>query len=198
MRERLCKLAVVAVLVTGLANAQQVDDRSPGRAQQKPVTPGQTNQSQQLPSGAPAVSGEASVPHSNMDAADLQIQIQQAFQQDPGLANDNLGAYVSTDAVSLAGTVAKKADKERAQAIAESMAKGRAVINDIEVDSSPNYIGRGAPDSSPDMSTSPGSSDSTSGDTFALPAGTAAPSGTNGSGTSDSKTSSHQKNEPPQ
>jgi hypothetical protein len=191
MRGSLCKLAIVVVLATGLLHAQQVDDRSGGRTQPKPVTPGQTDQSQpQTPSGAPAVPSQTSAPRSEMDPTDLQIQIQQAFSQDPTLANDNLGAYVSTDAVSLAGTVASRADKDRAQAIAESMANGRTVVNDIEVDSSPNYIPHpGTPTCPSDTSTSPSPACSSSSDTFILPSGTS---------TSPADTSTaHHKTRPP-
>ncbi len=156
----LCKLTLIAVLATNLAHAQRPDVGSQTRAQQqRPVTPGQTDNSQEQSSvapGAPSSAANAEKP----DPAELQIQIQRAFQQDPALAADNLGAYVSTDKVSLAGTVATHADKDRAQAIAQSMADGRAVVNDIRVSEMPDYIHRADPSatgatSPPGTSTSP-------------------------------------------
>jgi osmotically-inducible protein OsmY len=154
-------LALTAVIATGIAHAQRVDDAQ-GRT--RPDTPGQTQQQ----SGG----GASDTSAAKTDSTDLQIRIQQAFAQDPRLANYNLGAYVSVEKVSLAGTVKSKADKAYAQEIAESMARGRAVDNEIMVDSSPNYINR------PTTSTWPS-------DTLGSPYGTGRSSSDSSSSSSD-------------
>lgn len=148
-KRTLCQLAFIAVLATNLAYAQQPVG-SQTRTQQRPLTPGQADRSQEQSAGsAPSPAGTTG----ELDPAELQIQIQRAFQQDAALAADNLGAYVSTGKVSLSGTVKTHADKDRALSIAQSMANGRAVVNDIEVSDMPNYIHR--PDSSATGATPP-------------------------------------------
>jgi osmotically-inducible protein OsmY len=140
MQRNLWTLAFVAVLATGLTHAQRVDNNVQNR-----TTPRVGAQERPTPAVQPSpdstgAAGQASTPKiAKMDSADLQMRIQQAFQRDAGLAIANLGAYVSTDKVSLAGTVKSKADKDRAQNIAEAMADGRSVVNYIRVNSSPNY-----------------------------------------------------------
>lgn len=171
MTRSLWIIAVLMTLASCVAFAQ-VDARTENRT--RPVPPGQNAPTQQVPAGKTEVSGQGSATEKNAnDPTAVRLRIQQAFQQDPGLANRNLGAYVSTDTVSLAGTVASKADRDRAESIAQSMAAGRAVVNDIRVNSSPNYIGRSDPSASSGTFVSPPG-------TFTSPSGT----GTSNSGSS--------------
>src|SRR5678815_1002135 len=89
--------------------------------------PGAQDQSQQMPQAqqqTPQSGGQAG-------GSDQSVQqIQAALQQQPELSNVTVSA--SGDKIELAGTVAKKEDKEKAKSIAESAAAGKKVVDRIK------------------------------------------------------------------
>jgi hypothetical protein len=136
MKDSLWKLAFVVVLATGLAYAQGSYGSSQSQPQSTPPTSDQTSPSQQQPSSSTSgASGQtSSSTSSGMAAGDEQSRIQQALQQDSSLAG--VSANVKGDKIELSGTVASKADKDKAKSIAESNAGGKKVVDHIKVSSS--------------------------------------------------------------
>lgn len=136
MRNSLWKLAFVVVLVTGLAYAQGTYGSSQSQSQSTPSTSDQTSSpsQQQPPSSSSGASGQSSSPTSSgMGASDDTSKIQQALQQDSSLAG--VTANASGDKIELSGTVASKADKDKAKSLAESNAGGKKVVDHIKVSS---------------------------------------------------------------
>lgn len=137
---KIWNLVFVAVLALGFAFAQR--SSSQDRTQQ-PTQPEQTPQTQGR--GSPA-SGQSSAPSSTEKGKpDVETTIQQAFQQDPQLADSTVSAYVSQDSVNLTGSVATIADRDKAIRIAEAHAGGRKVVDHIKVNAdsiptSPSHV----------------------------------------------------------
>jgi osmotically-inducible protein OsmY len=72
---------------------------------------------------------------SQSGSADQSVQqIQSSLQQQPELSG--VMAKASGDKIELTGTVAKKADKDKAKSIAESAAGGKKVVDKIKVSGS--------------------------------------------------------------
>ncbi len=128
----LCKLAFVVVLGAGLAYAQGTYGSSQSQTQSTPPSSDQTSSSQQQPSSS--ASGQTSTSTSSgMGASDAQGRIQQALQQDSSLSG--VTATAQNNKIELSGTVASKADKDKAKSIAESNAGGMKVVDHIKVSS---------------------------------------------------------------
>ncbi|HZU29532.1 MAG TPA: BON domain-containing protein [Candidatus Angelobacter sp.] len=157
------KLALIAVMGSGLAIAQGMPQSSAPQttapsASQSPVTPDQqqpstapstspssttpANPSDQLPNTdqksntTPSASDSSKLPQS--DAAptangDVQGNIQSAIQKDPSLANANVNVAVTGKTVELNGTVPTKDAKDNAERIAKDNANGMKIKNHIKV-----------------------------------------------------------------
>ena len=85
-------------------------------------------------------SGASTLPQSseahagmNNDSAQLQSQIQQAFQNESTLAGANITTNVTADTIELSGTVATGKDKQTAKRIAQSFAGNRRVVDHLTV-----------------------------------------------------------------
>lgn len=117
------------------------------------ATPGQAQ------SGAP-VSGNAGqspppLSENNNTAAEtssLQTEINNALQQDPTLANNNLHANVTDSQIELTGSVRSGREKQAARRIAQSYAGNRRVVDHITV------VRRGESGTMPGMKQGPGMS----------------------------------------
>jgi osmotically-inducible protein OsmY len=125
MKRNILYLAFALALSTGLAiaqnpSAQQQTDQSQPMPQTQPQTP-QTQQT-------PATPG----PSSQTGTTGQSVQAQ--IQQQPELSGVTVNE--TSDKIELSGTVASKADKEKAKSIAEASAKGRKVANKIKVSES--------------------------------------------------------------
>lgn len=120
MRNIYTLLAVLA-LAAGFAFAQDVPAQSqPDQSQQ------QMPQAQQ-----PSQQTSPSQGQTGMSSQDLQTAMQSAFQKDPALSN--VTANVADQKIELSGTVASKADKDKARRIAETNSGGRKVVDKIKV-----------------------------------------------------------------
>jgi len=129
--------AIMAVLTlgAGLALAQSYPAQSqPSQTQQSQPDQSQPSQQpQEMPQTQqpPASQGQASA-----DSQSLQSQIQKTFQEDPALSN--VSVSVTDSNIVLSGTVATKADKDKARTQVESNAGTRKVIDNINVSGSQN------------------------------------------------------------
>jgi osmotically-inducible protein OsmY len=121
MRNIYTLLAVLA-LAAGFAFAQDV----PAQQSQPDQSQQQMPQTQQPSQQTPPSQGQTA-----MSSQDLQTAMQSAFQKDPALSN--VTASVADQKIELAGTVASKADQDKAHSIAETNAGGRQVVDKIKV-----------------------------------------------------------------
>jgi osmotically-inducible protein OsmY len=123
MKRNIVKLAMVVALFTGFVVAQNPGSQSqPDQSQQMPQTQQQpTPETQQ-------------VPQSQTQTGTPSQSIQSQIQQQPELSGVTVNE--SSDKIELSGTVASKADKEKAKSIAESSSGGRKVVNKIKVNGS--------------------------------------------------------------
>ena len=117
----ICTLLVILTLAGSCALAKGLSAQDPSQQQQTPQTP----QQQQTPP-SPGQTG--------MTSQALQSQIQTAFHQDSALSNVTVS--VTEDKIDLSGTVATKADKDKARTMAESNSGGRKVVDKIKVSGS--------------------------------------------------------------
>jgi len=126
MKRNIFNLAFVLALFTGFVLAQ-----NPG-AQNRPDPSQPTPQAQPPTPDTQAPAQSQPQPQANTPGA----QIQSALQKEAALSNVMVNE--TSDKIELAGTVASDADKDKARSIAEGMAAGRKVVNNIKVNSGAN------------------------------------------------------------
>ena len=123
MKRSIVKLAMIVALFTGFAVAQNPGSQSqPDQSQQMPQT-------QQRPTP-----DTQQMPQSQTQTGTASQSVQSQIQQQPELTGVTVNE--SSDKIELSGTVASKADKDKAKSIAESNSGGRKVVNKIKVSSS--------------------------------------------------------------
>jgi osmotically-inducible protein OsmY len=116
MKKHVHSLTLILALGAGCALAQTMPQQ-----QQNPGMP----QTQQSPSGqAQKAAGST---------ADVQSDIQSAFQKEPTLASANINVRVTGNNVELSGTVPDQAAKDKAEQIARTHSGGLTVKNNIKV-----------------------------------------------------------------
>jgi osmotically-inducible protein OsmY len=93
-------------------------------------SPSTQDQSQQTPTAAQQPSSPSGAGQAGGSDQSVQ-QVQSALQQQPELSG--VMASASGDKIELTGTVAKKADKDKAKSVAESAAGGKKVVDKIKV-----------------------------------------------------------------
>jgi osmotically-inducible protein OsmY len=119
MKKYMHSLTLILALGAGCVVAQTMP-----RQQQPQQNPGMP-QPQQTPSDqAQRTAGST---------ADVQSDIQSAFQKEPTLANANINVQVSGNNVELSGTVPDQATKDQAEQIARTHSGGLSVKNHIKV-----------------------------------------------------------------
>jgi osmotically-inducible protein OsmY len=123
MKRNTLNLLAVLALLTGFALAQYPNTPS----QQDPSQ--QTSQTQQRPDAQQMPQGQSQSP-----TGPASQSVQSQIQQQPELSN--VTVTEGSDKIELSGTVASKADKDKAKSIAESAAGGRKVKNNIKVSES--------------------------------------------------------------
>jgi osmotically-inducible protein OsmY len=130
MKRSIWMVAMVVALFAVFAVAQTPADssQSPSTATPSQSTPDASATSQQP--GMGQSTGQAS------GSSDVQAKIQSALQQDQSLASSSVSAEVTDSKVTLSGTVASQADKDKAESIAQANAGSRQVENKIKVSSS--------------------------------------------------------------
>ena len=150
MKQHLNKLALIVVLGSGFAVAQNMPQQqptspqtSPSSTQQPSTVPDQGKNPANAPETLPSTDQKKDdstqkMPQSDAAPAaangDVQGTIQSAIQKDPSLANSNVTVDVkSGKSVDLTGTVPTKDAKDAAERIAKENSGGLKVKNHLKV-----------------------------------------------------------------
>ena len=80
--------------------------------------------------------GQSSPGSSASGSSDVQTKIQSALQQDQSLASSSVSVSVTDSKVTLSGSVASQADKDKAESIGQANAGSRQIENKIKVSGS--------------------------------------------------------------
>lgn len=121
------RLALVAVLLTGVWAFAQQPSQAPSDQSQQPAS------GQSLPSQSSSSQSSSPTSAGMSGSSDVQSKIQSALQQDSTLASSGITVNVTDDKIQLSGTTASSADKDKAHGIAEANAGGRKVEDKIKV-----------------------------------------------------------------
>ena len=137
MKRSIWMVAMVVALFAVFAIAQTPADssQSPSTASPSTATPSQSTPDASPTAQQPGM-GQSSHDSSAAGSSDVQTKIQAAIQQDQSLASSGVSVNVTDSKVTLAGTVASQADKDKAESIAQANAGSRQVENKITVSGS--------------------------------------------------------------
>lgn len=126
MKRSIWMVAMVVALFAVFAIGQTPADTS----QQSPTaTPSQSTQ----PDAAAPVAQQPGMSQGQGASSDVQSKIQTALQQEQSLASSSVSVDVTDSKVTLSGSVASQADKDKAESIAQANAGSRKIENKIKV-----------------------------------------------------------------
>jgi BON domain len=120
------KFVLVLFLATATLAQQQLPPTSPPLS-----TPPTFPESQQTPQQPMPPDQEA--PAQGLSTAEVQRQVQQGLNSEPGLDNSKVGVHVDENSVLLTGTVNTEAQHDLAMRIAKSYAGDRKIVDKIKI-----------------------------------------------------------------